>query len=134
MLFASKYRPQLQLDLPIGVLIIQGVILTMINGMLYRIVPFLTWFHLQHMQVAERRFDIKVPHMKLFISDQAVRRQYYVHLAAVLCMVAASVSPEVMIYPAATLLFISNLLLLTNLGQSWLKYSGIRKNILSAEI
>jgi len=134
MLFASKYKPQLQLDLPLGVLIFQGVILTMINGMLYRIVPFLTWFHLQHMQVAEKRFDIKVPHMKMFISDQAVHRQYYVHLAAVLCMVAASVSPQVMIYPAATLLFISNLLLLTNLGQSWRKYSGIRKNILSAEI
>jgi len=134
MLFAGKYKPQLQLDLPLGVLIIQGVILTMINGMLYRIVPFLTWFHLQHMQVAERRFDIKVPHMKMYISDRAVRRQYYVHLAAVLCMVAASVSPEVMIYPAATLLFISNLLLLTNLGQSWRKHSAIRKNILSAEI
>ena len=131
-LFVSKYKPQLQLDLPLGVLLIQGVILTMINGMLYRIVPFLSWFHLQHILVAEQRFDIQLPHMKMFISDQSVRRQYYVHLAAVLCMLVASVTPEVMIYPAAGLLFISNLLLLTNLGQSWRKHSAIRKQILSA--
>jgi hypothetical protein len=132
MLIVGKYKPQLQLDLPLGVLVVQGVILTMINGMLYRIVPFLSWFHLQHAIVAEGRFDIKLPHMKLFISDQAARRQYYVHLAAVLCMVAASVSPEALIYPAAALLFISNLLLLMNLGQSWHKHSAIKKNILSA--
>jgi len=131
MFLLDTFKPQPLVDLPLGVLVIQGVILTMINGMLYRIVPFLSWFHLQHTQLAEGRFDIKLPHMKFFIPDQAARRQYYLHLASVLCMVAASVSPEVMIYPAAILIFGSNLLLLINLGQSWRKHSAIKKNILS---
>lgn len=127
----GEFKPQLSLDLPLGVFIIQGVILTMINGMLYRIVPFLSWFHLQHAQVTEGRFDIKLPHMKSFISDQAARRQYYLHLLSLACMVAASFSPEVMIYPAAILFFCSNLLLLMNLGLSWRKHSAIKKIILS---
>ncbi len=130
LLILGKYLPAVQLELILGVLIVQGILLTMINGMLYRIVPFLSWFHLQHLQLSEGRFDMKLPHMKSFITDQAVRRQFYVHLASLFCMLGAVYYPQLMTYPAAILFFLSNLLLMWNLGMSWSRHNGIRKEIL----
>lgn len=132
LLAVDGYKPWLQLAFPLGVLIVPGVMLTMINGMLYRIVPFLSWFHLQHAQVAAGRFDIQLPHMKSFITDKAARRQYYVHLASLLCMLTATVMPEVMTYPAGILFFISNLLLFLHLVRSWLKHSAAKSNLFPA--
>ncbi len=75
--------------LALGGLALVGAGLSLTNGMLYRILPFLCWFHLQDRQMARRRFEVTVPHMKAFVGDGAVRGQYLVHLAAIACGSAA---------------------------------------------
>jgi hypothetical protein len=60
-----------RLRLSVTAVAIMGFAVTVISGMLYRIVPFLCWFHL-HSEFAGR---IAVPNMKQFIPDAGVRVQ-----------------------------------------------------------
>ena len=64
---------------------------------LYKIVPFLAWFHLQA-QLFQR---VKVPNMKQLLPDACVRQQWWSYLAALLLLLAAAVRPKVFTYPAA---------------------------------
>ena len=94
-------------------LVAAGVSLT--NGMLYRIVPFLCWFHLQHRQIVRGIFTPSVPHMKCFVPDAAARRQYRSHLAACLCGGAGLLLPDPFLALFGGMLVVSNALLLANL-------------------
>ncbi|MCP4127143.1 MAG: hypothetical protein GY753_08790, partial [Gammaproteobacteria bacterium] len=60
---------QVDLDLLLGVCMIFGVAIPLLNGMLYKIVPFLSWFHLQNRQLATMCMTVRVPNMKQFLSD-----------------------------------------------------------------
>ena len=52
------------LEIAIGVLALAGFAVSVIDGMLYKIVPFLAWFHLQAAVGAKR-----APHMKRILGD-----------------------------------------------------------------
>ncbi|MCK7496678.1 MAG: hypothetical protein MZW92_41550 [Comamonadaceae bacterium] len=54
-------------ELWLGILLILGFAVAVINGMLYKIVPFLAWFHLQA-QLLQRA---KVPNMKQLVAGCA---------------------------------------------------------------
>jgi hypothetical protein len=82
-------RPEL-----IGVLALIGVGLGLPSGMLFKIMPFLSWFHLQHRQVAARRFDIRLPHMQAFIPERWARVQFGLHLGALLALTLAAIWPD----------------------------------------
>ncbi len=86
-----------QVELLLGILSIFGFAVAVINGMLYKIVPFLAWFHLQA-QLFQR---VKVPNMKQLLPDACIRRQWWSYLAALLLLLAAAVQPRVFTYPAA---------------------------------
>ena len=77
----------------VGVLTIVGVGVGLPSGMLFKIMPFLSWFHLQHRQLAARRFDLRIPHMHAFVPDQGARIQFGLHLAALGLLIAASALP-----------------------------------------
>ena len=64
----------------LGVLLGLGFVTSLMNGMLYKIVPFLTWFHLSSLGM----FD--VPTMRDMISVQKSQLQFYIHLFAVLLL------------------------------------------------
>jgi uncharacterized membrane protein SirB2 len=55
----------------LGVLAIPGVFLSVINGMLYKIVPFLNWLHLQKLM----GLGMLPPNMKDMIPETAIRYQ-----------------------------------------------------------
>ena len=63
----------------LGVLFIGGFAVSVVNGMLYKIVPFLAWFHLQA-QLQARAGSI--PTMKDMIAERWTRWQFRLHLAA----------------------------------------------------
>ena len=84
-----------QVELLLGILSIFGFAVAVINGMLYKIVPFLAWFHLQA-QLFQRA---KVPNMKQLLPDVVVRRQWWAYLAALLFLVAAAVFPPCLLIP-----------------------------------
>jgi hypothetical protein len=88
-----------------GVLIIAGFALSVISGMLYKIVPFLLWLHLQS-SVGGR-----VPHIKLILPDASARRHLWLHLSAVLLLGAGALQPEWFLYPAAAVFASANAML-----------------------
>jgi len=95
----------------LGVLAIVGAALSLINGMLYKIAPFLAWFHLQSSGGAGRQ----VPHVKHYLSDRMQQRQLWLHLAALALMIAAVAWPAVFARAAALLFGASALQLFANL-------------------
>ena len=96
-----------RLEILAGVLLLPGVFLSLISGMLYKIVPFLNWLHLQ-------RGGGTAPNMRHMLTEPAMLRQFQLHLAALLLVVAAVFLPLLAI-PAGLLLAASAVLLEWNL-------------------
>jgi hypothetical protein len=80
--------------------------------MLYKIVPFLAWFHLQA-QLDARAGTI--PNMKEMIAEPATRRQLRAHLAALALLVLAVFWPRAAAPWAGLALSLSALFLSINL-------------------
>lgn len=91
-------------------LFVAGFAVSVVNGMLYKIVPFLIWFHLQSLLMGVAR----VPNMKLIMPEARMRRQMWLHFASVPTLVLSAFWPP-LIYPAALLFGISMILLEVNL-------------------
>ena len=98
------------LDLTIGVLAIAGAAVAVIAGMLYKIVPFLGWFHLQA-SIGPKG----APHMKKFLGDSPQQLHVRVHLVAVAALVAAAWLPRPLVYIAAAALGATAVVQLRNL-------------------
>jgi len=98
------------LDLTIGVLALAGAAVSVIAGMLYKIVPFLGWFHLQA-SIGPKG----APHMKKFLGDSPQQLHLRVHLLAVVFLVAAAWWPRPLVYIAAAALGATALVQLRNL-------------------
>ena len=107
----------------LGILLIPGFAISVANGMLYRIVPFLIWFHLQHCHIATApAIEFSVPNVKKIIPTVWMRWQFRFHLAALLLLLAASITPDLFLYPAGAVLLISFTLLSRNLIASMMYF------------
>ena len=95
----------------LAMLFLGGFGVSVVNGMLYKIVPFLAWFHLQA-QLRARAGSI--PTMKDMIGARWTRRQFRIHLAACALLVGGLFWP-LLIRGAAMALAMSALLLWLNL-------------------
>jgi hypothetical protein len=67
----------------LGILFIAGFAASAVNGMLYKIVPFLLWYHLAG----------AVPGVNAWIAGRAARSQFWCHVAALAALAAAAVAP-----------------------------------------
>jgi hypothetical protein len=94
-----------------GVLLLGGGFMSVIVGMLYKIVPFLIWLHLQNMG----RGKLVAPNMKKVLSEQQMQRQMRAHFAALALLLLAVFWPEWFVYPAGLALIAANVWLLRNL-------------------
>jgi hypothetical protein len=99
------------LPLLLGVLFLDGFAVSVVSGMLYKIVPFLAWFHLQA-QLQARAGSI--PTMKEMIAEPRMRWQFRLHFLACALLVAAVWQPAVAI-AAGCAFGLSALLLWVNL-------------------
>jgi len=73
-----------------GILLIGGGFLPLIIGMLYKIVPFLTWLHLQNLGQAK----VPAPNMSKILPSLDMERQMKAYTAAILLLLVAAVWPE----------------------------------------
>lgn len=99
----------------LGVLFVAGFAFSVINGMLYKIVPFLIWYHLQN-QLAGG--CAKAPNVRQIMPDQSAERQYRCHLLALILLTAATLWPAWLARPAAVAFAASTLMLWWNLWQA----------------
>jgi hypothetical protein len=98
-------------SLVVGVLALFGVGVGLPSGMLFKIVPFLCWFHLQSRQVATQRFDYRIPTMHGFLAERAARFHVGVHVAALVLLISgASIAPGMVRLAGLTLAISSALL------------------------
>lgn len=121
-LFAALKDAQ-DLEVLLGALFIVGFVVSVIYGMLYKIVPFLIWLHLQE-QNTTRRF--RLPNMKDIIPDRHARRSLYLHLASVLLLVCAVLEPAWCLRVAALTFVLSFLYLAYNLYAALGVYRKVR--------
>jgi len=97
------------LSLLLGMLFIVGFAWSVVNGMLYKIIPFLVWFHCQRGLQTALPFIPKVRHI---IEDKDARLQFRAHLTALCLLAAACFLPEELARIAALALAASALWLL----------------------
>ena len=92
-------------------LLIAGFALSAINGMLYKIVPFLAWYHLQEEMATSGR---KLPAVNQIIPEGLAKWQFGAHIAALLLLLGACYQPA-LVRPAAALMCLACIGLWLNL-------------------
>jgi hypothetical protein len=97
--------------LALGVLLIAGFALSAINGMLYKIVPFLAWYHLQEEMAVSGH---KLPAVHKIIPERRARWQLAGHVSALLLLLGACYQP-LLARPAAALMCLACIGLWLNL-------------------
>ncbi len=111
------------LQLPVfllPLLMIHGFAMTTVNGMMYKILPFIIWLHLSVQNknlrtMGERVSQVKVPHMRKIIPEAAGLWQFRLHLLSLLLLLLATLWPRWFYYPAALTFAGAQLFLLFNL-------------------
>ncbi|HEX6734489.1 MAG TPA: hypothetical protein VF096_06725 [Azonexus sp.] len=101
-----------------AILLIAGAFVPFIAGMLYKIVPFLTWMHLQQNMV----FGVAVPNMNKLLPDLAMQRQMQAYLAALALLVVAAFVPDWLVRPAGAMLAVAGAWLWWNLLETARRY------------
>jgi hypothetical protein len=82
-----------------GILLVAGGFIPFIIGMLYKIVPFLAWMHLQNCGQAK----VPAPNMNKILPDVDMQRQMRAYTAALLLLVAAAFFPDWLARPSGLL-------------------------------
>ena len=118
-----------RLALAATLLFLLGFALSVVNGMLYKIVPFLVWLHLQQRLVTriDVRHSIILPNMKSIVSEKRSRQQFALHLVALLLLLLGVLLPA-LLRPAAALWLADFALLEWNLVRGVVCYrAGCRR-------
>lgn len=103
--------PDNRLEWLCGVLVLLGGFMSVTIGMLYKIVPFLVWLHLQNLGGGR----VLAPSMHKVIGARQIERQAQSHFLSLALLLAAVVWPEWLAYPAGLAIVLANAWLLRNL-------------------
>ncbi|MES2148464.1 MAG: permease [Pseudomonadota bacterium] len=96
----------------LGVLFVFGFAGSVILGMLYKIVPFLLWYHLQGEPGVTRA---SMPSVKQLVPERGARQQVGAHALALALLVCAAWWPELLARPAALAVCVASAWLARNL-------------------
>ena len=96
-----------------GVLVIAGFGMSAVNGMLYKIVPFLVWYHLQ---CDVRAGGARMPGVKSIVDEARALRQWRWHVVALCLLFGSPLAPSVLARPAGLFMTMAMLLLIRDLG------------------
>lgn len=88
----------------VGILLIAGAYPSFIIGMLYKIVPFLAWLHLQNQGQAK----IAAPNMSRILAGGVMQKQWWLYLLALLSLLAAGFFPRWLARPAGLFFALAN--------------------------
>ncbi len=102
----------------IGVLLLAGGFLPFIAGMLYKILPFMAWLHLQNCGMAR----VAAPAMNKLLSEADSERQMRAYFLAFAVLLAAVIFPDWLARPAGLLFALANGWLYWNLFGAFRRY------------
>ena len=97
-----------------------GFLYSLLQGMVYKIIPFLAWFHLSS------KGYFLIPTIREFIEEKNIKKHFFFHLGSIIFFVLSYfINP--LIYLASILFIISNIIFLINCIIGVKKYSKIAK-------
>lgn len=106
--------------LAFGVLLVAGGFLPFITGMLYKIVPFMSWMHLQNCGQAK----VPAPAMNKILAELSMYRQMLAYTVALFLLLAAVFFPVWLARPAGLAFAVANGWLWFNLFSAIRRYRG----------
>lgn len=118
-----------QLKLLCVLIFIAGFVMAIMTGMLYKIVAFLVWFHLQGVntkRLMAGQSMIQVPHMKAVIPEKRARIQLRVFFAALASVPLCVIWPQ-LYWLAAALWGLHFSLMLVNLSRAAAHYNRVAR-------
>lgn len=118
-----------QLSVLIGILFFTGFVFSVINAMLYKIVPFLVWLHLNKKIAFTDRGIADIPTMNEVISRKKMLYQYYLHILALVLSVLTFYLPSIFFYAMALAWLINWSLLFIHLLQAVKLYQDCLKPV-----
>lgn len=98
-----------------------GFLYSLLQGMIYKIIPFLCWFHLTS------KGYFAVPTMRELIVEDMIKVQFYIYASSLLVFILANFLSEIFLYIAAIIFIVSNILFLVNILFAIKKYQTIVK-------
>ena len=104
--------------LTFGVLLVAGGFLPFISGMLYKIIPFLSWMHLQNGGQAK----VPAPAMNKILSESEMKPQMRAYMVALVLLLAAIFFPSWLARPAGLAFALANGWLWWNLACAIRRY------------
>lgn len=108
-----------------GVLVIAGFGMSAVNGMLYKIVPFLVWYHLQ---CDARPGRERVPGVKSIVEEARALRQLRWHVVALGLLLASPLAPSILARPAGLFTMLATFLLIRDLGRALRLFLRLRQS------
>ncbi len=97
-----------------------GFLYSLLQGMVYKIIPFLSWFHLSS------KGYFKLPTIREFIDEKYIKIHFFVHLVSIIFFILSYFENN-LIYISSTLFLISNILFFINCLNAVKKYIAISK-------
>ncbi len=98
-----------------------GFLYSLLQGMVYKIIPFLAWFHLN-----SKGYMI-IPTMREMINEDMIKLHFFIYVASVFFFLISPFLSNFFVVIAALLFIISNILFLMNCITGASKYSQIIK-------
>ena len=98
-----------------------GFLFSLLQGMVYKIIPFLCWFHLS----SKGYFDI--PTIKEIIHEDLIKIHFYIYMASYVFFLLYGFFSQIFITIAAILFILSNILFFINCVLGMKKYASISK-------
>lgn len=110
----------------LGILFMAGFAWSAVNGMLYKIIPFLLWHAAQKdLKIALR----VVPKVKDIIPDHLARPQYWAHLLSLALLLAAGLWPQTFTQAASAAVIVSSAWLGWNMALALRLYRRAKRQI-----
>ena len=109
----------------IGIIIITGFAMSAVNGMMYKIIPFIIWLHLNIYRTDTGLPQKLVPNMRQIMPEYYNRLQLRLHVLSLILLIMIFLVSDKLFYPATVSLFLSQGLLLANLISAVERYSVI---------
>lgn len=98
-----------------------GFLYSLLQGMIYKIIPFLAWFHLSS------KGHMMIPTMREMIDEDMIKLHFFIYVASVFFFLISPFLSNFFVVIAALLFIISNVLFLINCVTGARKYALIAK-------